>query len=165
MDLLTVIGHELGHLLGLHDLDPTEHAGELMAARLPATGSLPLGGERSGLVTLDVSRSAARHADELFGGGSWWASKTRPTLPLLTAASRDSLNSENRDDLVRSGRDDGGTLLADALEVDLRTIVADRRLLADPTSRERLKHERELDELFADADELLGNFDEKVLSE
>jgi hypothetical protein len=36
MDLLTVIEHELGHVFGLEDLDPLDHAGELMAAMLEA---------------------------------------------------------------------------------------------------------------------------------
>jgi hypothetical protein len=37
MDLLTVLSHELGHLLGLEDLDPHAHDHDLMAATL-ATG-------------------------------------------------------------------------------------------------------------------------------
>ncbi len=35
IDLLTVITHELGHLLGLGDLDPQAHLGQLMSATLP----------------------------------------------------------------------------------------------------------------------------------
>jgi hypothetical protein len=34
MDLLTVLAHELGHLLGLEDLDAHEHEDDLMAALL-----------------------------------------------------------------------------------------------------------------------------------
>jgi hypothetical protein len=34
MDLLTTVMHELGHILGLPDLDPDQHAGSLMAATL-----------------------------------------------------------------------------------------------------------------------------------
>jgi hypothetical protein len=36
MDLLTVVEHELGHELGLSDVDPAAHPGDLMAATLPA---------------------------------------------------------------------------------------------------------------------------------
>ena len=35
MDLLTVVEHELGHELGLSDVDPTMHPASLMAATLP----------------------------------------------------------------------------------------------------------------------------------
>jgi hypothetical protein len=35
MDLLTVVEHELGHELGLNDLDPAAHPADLMAATLP----------------------------------------------------------------------------------------------------------------------------------
>jgi hypothetical protein len=38
MDLLTVLEHELGHELGLPDLDPAAHPADLMAATL-ATGA------------------------------------------------------------------------------------------------------------------------------
>lgn len=34
IDLLTVVMHELGHVLGLEDLDPYAYAGELMAGTL-----------------------------------------------------------------------------------------------------------------------------------
>jgi hypothetical protein len=36
MDLLTVVEHELGHELGLNDVDPTTHPTSLMASTLPA---------------------------------------------------------------------------------------------------------------------------------
>ena len=35
MDLLTVVEHELGHELGLNDVDPGTHPGDLMASTLP----------------------------------------------------------------------------------------------------------------------------------
>jgi hypothetical protein len=35
MDLLTVVMHELGHEVGLLDLDPATHPGDLMAQTLP----------------------------------------------------------------------------------------------------------------------------------
>jgi hypothetical protein len=37
VDLLSVVSHELGHLLGLEDVDPLGHEADLMAATL-ATG-------------------------------------------------------------------------------------------------------------------------------
>jgi len=37
MDLLTVVEHELGHQLGLDDVDPAAHPADLMASTL-ATG-------------------------------------------------------------------------------------------------------------------------------
>jgi hypothetical protein len=44
MDLLTVLAHELGHLLGHEDLDPVTHAHDLMAATLgPGARRLPEG--------------------------------------------------------------------------------------------------------------------------
>ena len=36
LDLLTVLTHELGHLLGLPDLDPDSHPGHIMSGTLPA---------------------------------------------------------------------------------------------------------------------------------
>ena len=170
VDLLSVISHELGHLLGLEDLDPTAHAGELMAARLSlGTRRLPLGGEALSLTTLDISQPADRQStrlvDDLFSGGSWWASQARPTLQLhrLTAASRDPLIGQDRDSLLDGERDDSPLL--DELAADRIRVPADRRLLSDLTGSERLEHERDLDELFADAEELFGMFDEKLLKE
>ena len=167
MDLLWVISHELGHLLGLDDMDPTAHAGEFMAARLSAsTGRLPLGGESVRLTTLDLSqpgyRPSTRVVDDLFSGGAWWASQARPTLQLQLQRQLLRLQPMNakRDDLFAGDRD-SSTLLADELAADVEAVVADRRLLSELTGGQRL--ERELDELFADTDELFGTFEEKVL--
>ena len=50
------------------------------------------------------------------------------------------------------------------LDTNLDRVVADRQLLSDLTTvRERVQRDRELDELFADADVLLDTFDEKIL--
>ena len=35
MDLLTVVEHELGHVLGLSDIDPSSQPNDLMATTLP----------------------------------------------------------------------------------------------------------------------------------
>jgi murein DD-endopeptidase MepM/ murein hydrolase activator NlpD len=44
MDLLTVVEHELGHELGLNDLDPAAHPGDLMASTLPTGTRRMIGG-------------------------------------------------------------------------------------------------------------------------
>ena len=162
MDLLSVISHELGHLLGLDDLDPTAHAGGLMAARLSAgTRRLPLGGERASLTTLDVSqpgyRPSTRVVDDLFSGGLWWASKTRPTLQLQLQP----MNAER--EVLFDGDGDSSLLLADRLAEDAEPVVADRRLLSELTGGQRLEHERKLDQLFASADDLLDTLEEKPI--
>src|SRR5262249_12335456 len=41
VDLLTVVEHEVGHVLGLPDIDPEAHPGDLM------DGALPMGVRRS----------------------------------------------------------------------------------------------------------------------
>jgi len=56
VDLLTVVSHELGHVLGLEDLDPLSHEADLMAATL-ATGHRRLPSESA--------------LDAVFGDGSW----------------------------------------------------------------------------------------------
>jgi hypothetical protein len=44
MDLLTVVEHELGHELGLSDVDPVSHPQDLMASTLPAGVRRTIGG-------------------------------------------------------------------------------------------------------------------------
>ena len=97
-----------------------------------------------------------RLVDDLFGSlghTGLLSSATSRTRELFTATQRDSLLDGERDD---------ESLLADALAADVDGVVADRRLLSDLTSRQRLERE-ELDELFANADELLETFDQKLL--
>src|SRR5262249_51616304 len=60
MDLLTVVMHELGHVLGLEDLDLAEHNDDLMAEALVA-GVRRLPGEAIVAVNVtDASRSPAQ---------------------------------------------------------------------------------------------------------
>ena len=97
-----------------------------------------------------------RLVDDLFGSlghTGLLSSATSRTRELFTATQRDSLLDGERDD---------ESLLADALAADVDGVVAERRLLSDLTSRQRLERE-ELDELFANADELLETFDQKLL--
>jgi hypothetical protein len=59
MDLLTVVMHELGHVLGLADLDGEEHAHDLMSTTLqPGVRRLPAPGKPD--VTAPESDAAAR---------------------------------------------------------------------------------------------------------
>ena len=174
IDLLSVISHELGHVLGLPDLDPTAHAGDVMAARLPlGTRRLPMGGEGFRLTTLDVAQPTTRQSTRLVGDlfGDWWASQARPTLrdtmgrlvPRYEAQHRISPLSSDGDGLLAGDRDD---LLSPKLDADLDHVVADRRLLSDLSIRRELpQYDRQLDEFFANADELLGTFDEKIRDE
>jgi hypothetical protein len=69
VDLLTVLAHELGHLLGLQDLASDTHAGELMADRL-STGvrRLPRLAAPRGAPTPAASHAAARAVDQVFAG-------------------------------------------------------------------------------------------------
>ncbi|MFO0969076.1 MAG: hypothetical protein U0793_26275 [Gemmataceae bacterium] len=58
IDLLTVLAHELGHLLGLEDLDPSEHAVDLMAATLaPGVRRVPTAPAPSAPITATPRRS------------------------------------------------------------------------------------------------------------
>ncbi len=42
IDLLTTVTHELGHILGMEDVDPMDHVHELMAAKLePGVRRMP----------------------------------------------------------------------------------------------------------------------------
>jgi hypothetical protein len=52
IDLVTVLAHEVGHILGLADLDPLDHAGHVMASHLP-TGTRRLPGTVGGLLLSD----------------------------------------------------------------------------------------------------------------
>jgi hypothetical protein len=55
IDLLTVLAHEFGHVLGLDDLSLDDHAADLMAEALP----------------LGVRRSASSAVDAVFGSDKW----------------------------------------------------------------------------------------------
>jgi hypothetical protein len=157
MDLLTVVSHELGHLLGLPDLDPTTHAGDLMASRLSVgIQRSPLELTSQSLTTLDLSRplpSPLRLADNLFSGLGRVELGRGVLLPMT--AKSDLLDDEAQPLM----------LLSDALDRDLDRVVADRKSLTELTGQKRIEHEQELDELFAKVDELFGDFDAKLLGE
>ena len=65
MDLLTVVAHEMGHLLGLRDLDPAANSSSLMAATL-GVGVQKVGQaeSESSLVLLPVESQDATSRDE-----------------------------------------------------------------------------------------------------
>ena len=72
--LLSVISHELGHVLGLPDLDPTTHAGNVMASRL-MTGErrLPLEADALSLTALQISPGCGGRIDTTGGRVvRWW---------------------------------------------------------------------------------------------
>ena len=165
VDLLTVVSHELGHLLGLPDLDASSHAGHVMAARLPlGERRLPTRGGRVslsaaeilrplasgtdsawGTAVLDpVLRPATRLADDLLRGLGPYL------LPTLTAASPDRLGQTHDRAL-------GGPDVA-SLFGQVRPVVADHRLLSELARRQRIEH-GQVDALFDDVDELLDELD------
>jgi hypothetical protein len=93
MDLLTVVMHELGHVLGLEDLGAAGHAHELMAAtlaagvrRLPAPAELPPSHRPHSRMTgaagvrLPAGRPGDRRTGDLPGTGAL----AGPQLPLLS---------------------------------------------------------------------------------
>jgi hypothetical protein len=65
MDLVTVLAHELGHVLGHEDLDPASHTGHVMSATLAAGDQRTvISGQRSALGT---PRSGIDDAWSMFG--------------------------------------------------------------------------------------------------
>ncbi|MCO6458616.1 MAG: choice-of-anchor D domain-containing protein [Pirellulaceae bacterium] len=67
VDLLTVITHELGHVLGLPDLDPLAHAGDIMSGRLTIGESRVAGGELLAALGGRASFGRLPAADRVFG--------------------------------------------------------------------------------------------------
>jgi len=161
MDLFSVISHELGHVLGLADLDPTTYAGDLMASRLTVgTHNSPLGATSQSLTTLDLGQPLSNQAslsDSLFtslGRGGLLSSLRLPSLDLLRSESE--LLDDEREDV---------SLLSDEFEREIDHVVADRKSLPKLPGKQRVDHEQELDELFAKVDELMGDFEAKLLEE
>lgn len=93
-DLLTVLMHELGHVLGLNDLDPTAFPNDLMAETL-ATGVRRLPSAQDVFAVLatqrvagDMPASGGRIADAIFGTGRIAGAIGR--LPQNTVSEADS---------------------------------------------------------------------------
>ncbi|MCO6453855.1 MAG: hypothetical protein J5I93_00955, partial [Pirellulaceae bacterium] len=78
VDLLTVITHELGHVLGLPDLDPRTHQGDIMSGRLTlgerrvAAGDWRAAGENLLAAPLGSAAAQPLVADQLYG---WLAAR------------------------------------------------------------------------------------------
>jgi hypothetical protein len=85
VDLLTVVTHELGHVLGLPDLDPTVSGGDLMSAtlglgvrRVPGPADVRL------LASLGTAATMRTTSPDSFAGGEplLLAAPSEPTVPL-----------------------------------------------------------------------------------
>jgi hypothetical protein len=140
MDLLTVMTHELGHVLGLDDLYGADHADDLMSATLPpGVRRLPLGigqpllpGWATGVAERVESTDLllgglARGLDPLAGFGLVPATTSRDETP---SAARKSESASDVD-----------------LAASLRMELDDRRLPPDSKSQAALVESDDLDDL------------------
>jgi hypothetical protein len=172
MDLMTVISHELGHVLGLADLDASSHAGDLMSSRLNADVSRSPADSVFGLLRtfdagvsstdlLSVSQSLslsgrANLSDSMFSslGRSGLQTSLRPAgLDLLAG------------DGTLDDDDEEVSLLTDESEVELERVAADRQSLAKRSGQERVAEDREFDKLLEQIDRVFGDFDARLLEE
>ncbi len=128
IDLLTVVRHELGHVLGLPDLRSADHPRDVMADRLDAgLRRLPDMHEMS-VGEASMSRSRGLTADRLFADlGDWFADRDSDPFGKLGAGRR-----ETAKPAFAPSRNDAGTSLAaggvwDVDDDDLFTDIAERQ--------------------------------------
>jgi len=144
IDLLTVVTHELGHVLGLPDLDPLDHPRDVMAGRLDAgLRRLPLGGE---LVT-DTSAMRLRQpvvtsADHLFADlGALFDGNDRDPISEIGQRQRDEL-------ATAASREPNAGRFPLKFE---RVLDDEEDLFADNSDRPTARHDEEsADQLFAE---------------
>jgi hypothetical protein len=115
MDLLTVVEHELGHVLGLSDLDPTTVPHDLMTQTL-ATGVRRFPGPSAGV----VEAAAAAALDQSLGNGDPALSLPDPTAAVALESGSPVLLSTPAGALVGDGL--AGPALQSSPGVDLAAL-------------------------------------------
>jgi hypothetical protein len=142
IDLLTVVTHELGHVLGLPDLDAADHPHEVMSGRLDVgVRRLPLGIEIAPDSVL-TQQPALLPADRLFAGlGGFVDGEAGDELSDLGRARRDESLGMIQRELEPADS---------ALEID-RLLDDEEDLFADLSDRRAERRDEEsADQLFAE---------------
>jgi hypothetical protein len=148
MDLLSVVTHELGHVLGLPDLDPEFHPHDVMAGRLDAgLRRLPVIGETS-ISAAPMSRGVGSMADRLFADlGGLFADRDSDPFGELDAHRREAITPGFE-------RDRSGGAWSQAAG---RVLDDDEDLLTDRVERRAVgRDEDSADQLFAELTDRLA---------
>jgi hypothetical protein len=140
MDLLTVVAHELGHVLGLDDLYGAEHADDLMSAMLPpGVRRLPLGIGQPLLPGWATGVAERVESTDLLLGGLARGLDPLAGFGLVPATT-------SRDEAFSASRESESAADVD-LAASLRMELDDRRLPPDSKSRASLVETDDLDDL------------------